>query len=93
MKKLLLLLTLISSLASAETWFEMPNKGGGKIVLLMNKCSNNSDSRVVIAHVPDGSNATGCWTYVAEMIIVVWDTGSIRTSTFDARNFIVRESK
>ena len=33
MKKLLLLLTLVSSLASAETWFEMPNKGGGKIVL------------------------------------------------------------
>jgi hypothetical protein len=93
MKKLLLILALVSSFARAETWFEMPNKGGGKIVLLMNKCNNTSDGRVVIAHVPDGTNATGCWTYVAEMVLVVWDTGSIRTSTFDARNFIVRESK
>lgn len=93
MKKLLLLLTLVSSLANAETWFEMPNKGGGKIVLLMDKCSGTSDGRVVIAHIPDGSTSTGCWSYIAEMIIVIWDTGNIRTSTFDARHFTVRENK
>ena len=93
MKRLLVLLTLVSSLASAETWFEMPNKGGGKIVLLMDKCGNTSDGRLVIAHIPDGSTSTGCWTYIAEMVVVVWDNGSIRTSTFDARNFIVRANK
>ena len=93
MKKLFLILALCTSLAHAETWFEMPNKGGGKIVLLMDKCGNTSDGRLVIAHIPDGSTSTGCWTYIAEMVIVVWDNGSIRTSTFDAKNFIVRESK
>ena len=93
MKKLLLLLTLVSSLANAETWFEMPNKGGGKIVLFMHKCSGAEDSRVVIAHIPDGSTSTGCWTYIAELVIVIWDTGNIRTSTFNARDFIMKESK
>ncbi len=93
MKKLLLLLTLVSSLASAETWFEAANAGGGKIVLLMNKCSGTSNGRVVIAQLPTGSSSFGCWSYVAEMVVVIWDTGDIRTSSYNANIFVMRESK
>lgn len=92
MKKLLLLLTLVSSLASAETWFEATNQGGGKIVLLLHKCSG-SESRVVIAQLPSGDTSTGCWTYIADLVVVLWDNGNVRTSTYNANVFVMRESK
>jgi hypothetical protein len=92
-KKLLVLLALVSSFAYAETWFEASNQGGGKIVLLMHKCSNSSDSRVVIAQLPSGSTSTGCWTYIADLVVVLWDTGDIRTSTYNANVFVMRERK
>jgi hypothetical protein len=93
MKKLLLILALVSSFAHADTWFEASNQGGGKIVLLMNKCSGTSNGRVVIAQLPSGSSSFGCWTYVADLVVVVWDTGDIRTSSYNANIFVMRESK
>lgn len=93
MKKLLLILVLICAPAFAETWFEMPNKAGGKILLLTQKCSG-SEGRMVIATTPDGTNTNGCWYYFADMIHVVWsDAGEIKTSTFDPRDFQKRERK
>lgn len=92
MKKLLLLLMLVSNLASAETWFEATNQGGGKIVLLLHKCSG-SESRVVIAQLPSGDTSTGCWTYIADLVVVLWDNGNVRTSTYNANVFVMRESK
>lgn len=93
MKKLFLILAFCTSFAHAETWFEATNAGGGKIVLLMNKCSGTSNGRVVIAQLPTGSSSFGCWMYVADMIVVVWDTGEIRTSSYNANIFVMRESK
>lgn len=86
MKKLIILLLMCSS-AHAETWFEMPNKSGGKIILTLGKCTNK-DSRVVIATAPDGSNATGCWYYFADMVHIIWNDGAIKTSSFEASNFV-----
>lgn len=93
MKKLLVLLAFVSGMAHAEVWFEASNQGGGKIVLLMHKCSGSTDSRVVIAQLPSGSTSTGCWTYIADLVVVLWDTGEVRTSTYNANVFVMRERK
>lgn len=91
MKKLILLGLLVCSVAQAETWFEMRNKAGGKILLLMEKC-NGSEGRMVIATSPSGTNYNGCWYYFAEMVHIVWtDGGNVRTSTFDPNDFQKRE--
>jgi len=93
MKKFLLLLTLLCATAQAETWFEMPNKVGGKILLLSQKCSGN-EGKMVIATSPQGTNANGCWFYFADMVHIVWlDGGEIKTSTFDPRDFQMKERK
>lgn len=91
MKKLLLILALMCAPAFAETWFEMPNKAGGKILLLTQKCSG-SEGRMIIATTPDGTNYNGCWYYFADMIHVVWldDLGG-KTSTFDPKDFQKKE--
>jgi hypothetical protein len=90
MKKLFLILAFCTSLAHAETWFEATNAGGGKIVLLLQKCAGQ-EGFVVIAQLPNGSHSTGCWTYVADLVIVLWDGGTIKSSTFNANAFVMRE--
>lgn len=93
MKKLLLALLLTCSTVQAETWFEMPNNAGGKILLLSQKCSG-SQGKMVIATTPQGMNANGCWFYFADMVHVVWsDGGEIKTSTFDPKDFQMKERK
>ena len=88
-----LLLALWCGSAQAEEWMEMPNQAGGKILLLNGKCSSKSgnEGRVVIATTPAGSNVNGCWYFFAEMIHIVWDSGS--TSSFALNDFSYRKSK
>jgi hypothetical protein len=90
MKKLFLILALCTSLAHAETWFEATNAGGGKIVLLLQKCTGQ-EGFIVIAQLPNGTHSTGCWTYVADLVIVLWDGGNIKSSTFNANAFVMKE--
>ena len=91
--KWVLLLALWCGSAQAEEWMEMPNQAGGKILLLNGKCSSKSgnEGRVVIATTPAGSNVNGCWYFFAEMIHIVWDSGS--TSSFALNDFSYRKSK
>jgi hypothetical protein len=84
---------LVCGLAHAETWFEMPNRAGGKIVLFLTECKDKKEGRIVVATAPDGTNSTGCWTYYADLVIVIWDRGDIRTSTFNPEDFQIRERK
>ena len=88
-----LLLALWCGSVQAEEWMEMPNQAGGKILLLNGKCSSKSgnEGRVVIATTPAGSNVNGCWYFFAEMIHIVWDSGS--TSSFALNDFSYRKSK
>jgi hypothetical protein len=88
-----LLLALWCGSAQAEEWMEMPNQAGGKILLLNGKCSSKSSSegRMVIATTPTGGNINGCWYFFAEMIHIVWDSGS--TSSFSPNDFSYRKSK
>jgi hypothetical protein len=88
-----LLLALWCGSVQAEEWMEMPNQAGGKILLLNGKCNSKSGSegRVVIATTPTGANVNGCWYFFAEMIHIVWDSGS--TSSFSLNDFSYRKSK
>jgi hypothetical protein len=90
--KWLLLLALWCGSANAEEWMEMANQAGGKILLLNGKCSSkNSEGRMVIATTPTGANINGCWYFFAEMIHIVWDSGS--TSSFSLSDFNYRKTK
>ena len=94
MKKLILVLCLISGYAQADEWLEMANEAGGKILFLTEKCTESKDSgRMVIATTPNGVNVEGCWFYFADMVHVVWKGGGQRTSTFDPKYLVPKKSK
>jgi len=73
---------------SAPDWRSL--NASGKIVLLTQKCANQ-EGFIVIAQLPNGSHSTGCWTYLADLVIVLWDGGTIKSSTFNANAFVMRE--
>ena len=91
MKKFIILLMLISGTANAEQWFEMPNKAGGKMVLLTTKCSDTESGRIVISTTPEGYTTNGCWWYFAEMVNIVWKSGN--TSSFEGTAFTLKGDK
>ncbi len=91
MKKILILLMLACSTANAETWLEMPNQAGGKVILLPQKCNTTNEGRIVIATSDEGPSLNGCWWYFADMIHIVWDGG--KTSSFNPSSFKAREKK
>ena len=90
MKKLIFLCVLLANLAHADEWLEMPNKAGGKILLLNSKCSGKETARMVIATTPEGDNVNGCWYFFADMIHIVWQGG--QTSSFNPKDFTYRKS-
>ena len=91
MKKMIIALLLVCGTTHAETWFEAVNKGGGKILLLMTKCDNKTEGRIVIATSSEGISSTGCWFFFADMVHVAWNDGNIKTSSFDPDIFVKRE--
>lgn len=91
MKKILLILCLLPTFALAkEQWLEMRNNAGGKILLLLQKCDDDQ-GRMAIATTSEGISFNGCWYYFSEMIHIVWKHG--KTSSFEPKEFTVRESK
>lgn len=91
MKKLLIALMFVCGAANAEQWFEMPNKAGGKMVLLTTKCSDSESGRIVISTTPEGPNVSGCWWYFADMVNIVWKSGN--TSSFEGTAFTLKGEK
>ncbi len=91
MKKLLWTLVLVPCLAFADSWFEMPNEAGGKIILTKTTCSNSNGGKLVIATTPKGDNVHGCWYYFADMVHIVWTGG--KTSSFSPSDFTFKETK
>lgn len=88
MKKIAFILLMMSGMALAETWLEMPNEAGGKILLLSGNCSGDR-GKIVIATTPKGTNINGCWYYFADMIHIVWQNG--QTSSFNPSDFTPRQ--
>lgn len=84
MKKLILALAFLAFSVQAEEWFEMPNKAGGKILLLSAKCKNGGN--LVISTAPNSTNLNGCWWVFANMIHIVW-THDGSASSFEPLSF------
>jgi len=87
------LVILCQSVYAADEWLEMPNKAGGRILLLSGKCTGrgSENGRMVITTTPAGPNMHGCWYVFAEMIHIVWDDRS--TSSFSPDDFVYKKAK
>lgn len=94
MKKLLVILALLPTLAFAEVIASMPNQAGGKIVLTNEECRNKGkvyeSLRKSYFYTPEGITGDGCWYLDDETIVVVWaDTKTIRR--YPVENFDIRK--
>ena len=87
------LVILCQSVYAADEWLELPNKAGGRIVLLTGKCvmRGAETGRMVIATTPSGANMHGCWYMFADLIHVVWEDRS--TSSFSPDDFVYKKAK
>lgn len=83
MKKLLMAALLALSLnVNAEVIAEMPNKGGGKIVLTDTTCPN-SNLWISYSYTQSGHTFMGCWTTSGDRVMIDW-SGDIRSYPADA---------
>lgn len=97
MKKLItvLLLSLLSAHASADTIASMPNKGGGKIVLTNEVCKLENKTyetlRRAYNYTSEGHTSEGCYYVEDETVLVVWKSADGRASRmrYPAENFTI----
>jgi len=79
MKKLLLVVLSILSLnAVAEVIAELPNRAGGKIVLLDRPCASSPNTFVAFSYLNDNRSIIGCWTAAGDRVFVDW-SGDVRS--------------
>lgn len=102
MKKLItvLLLSLLSAHASAETIATMPNQGGGKIVLTNEVCKLENKTydtlRRAYNYTTEGYSSEGCYYVEDETVLVIWKgaNGQPSKMRYPAENFtIIKKSK
>lgn len=94
MKKLLIALALLPTVAFAEVIASMPNQAGGKIVLTDEECKHAGKSyptlRKSYFYTPEGTTGDGCWRLDDETVIVVW-IDSNTTRRYPVENFDIRK--
>ena len=94
MKKLLIALALLPTVAFAEVIATMPNQAGGKIVLTDEECShagkNYPTLRKSYFYTPEGTTGDGCWRLDDETVIVVW-IDSNTTRRYPVTSFEIRK--
>ncbi len=78
MIRLLLTLLMIPAMSKAEALFETNNKGGGKIVLTDEMCSDGKHRLAYATH-PDIETTMGCWAADNSNIHIKWDGGQLRS--------------
>lgn len=93
MKKLLIALALLPTLAFAEVIASMPNQAGGKIVLTDEQCKHKNkvyeSLRKSYFYTPEGITGDGCWYLDDETVVVIWvDTNTTRR--YPVENFDIR---
>lgn len=101
MKKLItvLLLSLLSAHASADTIASMPNQGGGKIVLTNETCKYKDKTYSLLSraynYTAEGYTSEGCFYVEDESVVIIWDqNGSVARRRYPAENFtIIKKSK
>jgi hypothetical protein len=82
MRKLLITLAFIPVMAHSEALFETPNKGGGKIVLTDDMCSDGKNRMAYSTH-PQAETSMGCWAADRSNIHIRWDTGQLRSYDYN----------
>lgn len=96
MKKLLIALALLPTLAFADVVATMPNQAGGKIVLTDEQCKYAGKTYDPLKrsyfYTPEGLNGDGCWYLEDETIVVVWKerNGASTTRRYPVENFDIR---
>ena len=94
MKKLLIALAILPTLAFAEVIATMPNQAGGKIVLTDEECKHAGKSyptlRKSYFYTPEGTTGDGCWRLDDETVIVVW-IDSNTTRRYPVESFDIRK--
>jgi hypothetical protein len=78
MKKLLLSLLFVSSVAQSAVIAESNNGAGGKVLLFDGVCKTNQNMRAMLGYDGDGNWTTGCWLLSASEIVIKWADGDIR---------------
>ena len=76
MKKLLVALLMVPTIALAES-FSMPNKNGGEIVITDRICTRNGKSYDPLKQAYsywNGGYLEGCWTLEDNMVKIIWMT-------------------
>ena len=93
MKKILVLLGLLSVLTSvkAETWV-MPNQGGGEITLTNKQCTADNGAYPSLRHAYSWTNQIyfeGCWSLIDGNVHIVWvfKDGSRERRVYQAVSF------
>jgi len=101
MKKLItvLLLSLLSAHASADTIASMPNQGGGKIVLTNEVCKYGEKTYSKLSraynYTSEGYGSEGCFYVEDETVVVIWNNpGGSKQMRYPAENFtLTKKSK
>lgn len=96
---MVLLLSLLSAHASADTIASMPNQGGGKIVLTNEVCKVDGKTYSKLSraynYTSEGYGNEGCFYIEDETVVVIWDQGNkAKQMRYPAENFtIIKKSK
>ena len=70
MKKLFLILVIVSNMAQADTW-TMKNNGGGQIVLTDRKCAGQKYLNQAYTYTTE-AYLDGCWGLIDGKVHIVW---------------------
>jgi hypothetical protein len=84
--------------AFAESIAQMPNKGGGKIVLTNEICEmagkTYKNLNRAYNYTSEGYGSEGCYTVEDETVVIVWNVqGSPQTMRYAASNFTLTKQR
>lgn len=79
MNKLLTVLLIgLSLTANAKTVAELPNKGGGRIILTDETCRQKG-FKLAYSQMEGASTLLGCWGMDSQFIHIMWYDGDLRS--------------
>ena len=84
MKKLFLILAIVSGIAQADTWV-MPNNGGGQVVLTDRACKGYKNLYEAYTYT-NNIYIDGCWALVDGKVHVAWNNQGRRV--YEMNDFV-----
>ena len=89
MKKLFLIIAIVSGVAQADTWV-MANNGGGQIVLTDRKCKGYPNLNEAYSYT-NSVYLDGCWTLIDGKVHIAWGHNQGRR-VYEINDFTVDQS-